>query len=267
MNPVRLAIIGCTGRTGSAVVRLAAAEPTVRICCAVAADGDPRLGRDVGEALGLARLGVPITTTCAAPCDVAIEFTTPASCAEWARWCAAQHVALISGTTGLDAAQHAAIEEASRAVPVLWAANMSHGVQVLLKLVATAAAVLADWDAEIVESHHRHKVDAPSGTAQALLAAICRARGTDPAATAVVGRCGAVGPRPVGQVGVHAVRAGENIGEHTVMFATAGEELTLRHRALAREAFAAGALRAARWLVGRPAGRYSLADVTEDVQG
>jgi 4-hydroxy-tetrahydrodipicolinate reductase len=139
---------------------------------------------------------------------------------------------------------------------------MSTGVNLLLALVAELAAKLDhEWDVEICETHHRHKVDAPSGTARALLDAICRARGQSPDDAAIYGRGGDVGPRPAGQIGVHAVRMGAIVGEHEVHFTSAAESLTLRHRAFSRDAFAEGALRAARWVQARPPGLYTMRDV------
>jgi 4-hydroxy-tetrahydrodipicolinate reductase len=262
MKPIRLAIAGCTGRTGGAVVRLAAADPTFQVVAGLAAAADPLLGRDVGSALHLDPLGTAIQVDCQTACDALIEFTTPAGCRQWAAWCAAHSTALVSGTTGLADSDHAALAAAARRVPVLWSPNMSIGVNVLLGLVEQVAACLGgDWDAEITEAHHRHKVDAPSGTAKALLEAICRARGVEPGQVATFGRTGLTGPRPEGQVGVHAQRMGELVGEHEVTFASSAEALTLRHRALDRQTFAAGALRAAHWLAGRAPGLYALRDV------
>ena len=258
-TPIRLAIAGCTGRTGKTVVRLAAADPAFQIVAAIAHAEDPQLGQDAGRVAGLDPLGVTVQAECTAACDVLIGFTTPAGCQQWANWCASSGVALVSGTTGLQDTHHAALREGARRVPVLWAPNMSVGVNVLLGLVADAAARLgADWDVEISETHHRHKVDAPSGTAKALLKAVCAARSQDPERVAVFGRECQCGPRQPGQIGVHAVRLGEIIGEHEITFASAAEALTLRHRAFSRDTFAAGALRAARWIVGRRPGLYSM---------
>jgi 4-hydroxy-tetrahydrodipicolinate reductase len=262
MKPIRLAVAGCTGRTGSAVVRLASANPAFRIVAGLAHTSDARIGQDVGAVAALPATGVIIATECAVPCDVLVEFTTPAACKQWAAWCAEHGVALVSGTTGLQNAEHAALQQAAQRVPVVSAPNMSVGVNVLLGLVAEVAARLGeDWDAEITEAHHRHKVDAPSGTAKALLEAICRSRGTDPAQVAVYGRAGQCGPRRPGEIGVHALRTGEIVGEHEVTFGSAAESLTLQHRAFSRDTFAAGALRAAQWIMGRPPGLYTMREV------
>jgi 4-hydroxy-tetrahydrodipicolinate reductase len=271
--PVRLAVAGCTGRTGSAVLRLAAADPAFKIVAALTGADDSRLGQDAGPTVGLDPLGIRISaafptsantqTPSAAPAsDVLIEFSTPAACRQWAEWCAAHGVALVSGTTGLGEHEHAALEAAAQRVTVVQAPNMSVGVNLLLRLVAEAARVLGpEWDVEIAETHHRHKVDAPSGTAKALLAAIAEARGAAPNELAVPGRMGQCGPRRTGDVGVHALRMGEVVGDHEVHFAAAGEIVTLSHRALSRETFAAGALRAARWVIGQAPGLYGMRDV------
>ena len=262
MTPIRLAIVGSTGRMGTAVVRLAATDETFQIVAALAHPDEPRLGQDVGRIAGLDPRGVTVQTECTAKCDVMIEFTTPASCQQWAEWCAAAGVALVSGTTGLQPTQRAALEAAARRVPVVWAPNMSVGVNLLLGLVGEVAACLGvDWDVEIVETHHRHKLDAPSGTAKALLEALCEARGVHAKDVAVYGRGSESGARRPGQIGLHALRMGELVGEHEVLFTSAAESLALRHRAFSRDTFAAGALRAARWLVGRSSGLYTMRDV------
>jgi 4-hydroxy-tetrahydrodipicolinate reductase len=265
MNPVRLAIVGCSGRMGRALLRLASADPAFQITAAVTVAEDPALGRDAGLAAGVGEFGVPISEACAAACDVAIEFTLPAGCRAWAAWCADHGVALVSGTTGLSDADAAALHAAAARVPVVWSPNMSIGINLLLQLVTEAARRLdPTWDVEICETHHKEKIDAPSGTARALFEAVCAARGQDPLDAATYCRYGQCGPRQPGEIGVHALRLGTNIGEHEVYFAGAGETLTLRHQAQSRDIFALGALRAARWVVGRPPGLYHMRDVLAD---
>ncbi len=262
MNTIRLAIAGCTGRMGRTLVRLAAGEPALAVVAAVTIPDDPLLGQDAGRVAGVNDLGVAIGTEVTVPRDALVEFTMPAGSLAWAKWCADHGVALVSGTTGLEAAHHAALRAAGRRVPVLWAPNMSVGVNLLLAVVEEVAAKLdVSWDVELTETHHRRKVDAPSGTARALLEAVCRGRGQTPEQAAVYGRQGQCGPRPAGQIGVHALRMGEIVGEHEVHFASDAESLTLGHRAYSRDTFAAGALRAVRWLHGRPAGLYTMRDV------
>lgn len=262
MKPLCLAIAGCTGRMGRALIRLAAADPDFEIVAAATVPDDPLLGQDAGSVAGLGPINVAIRADVGRRCEALVEFTTPAGCQTWSGWCAGAGVPLVSGTTGLDQAQRDALHSAAARTPIVWAPNMSVGVNLMLAVAADLAARLDDdWDVEICETHHRRKVDAPSGTARALLEAICQARGCQPKQTAIHGREGQCGPRPRGQIGVHAVRMGEIVGEHEVHFTCDAESVTLRHRALARDTFAAGALRAARWLVGRPPGLYSMRDV------
>ncbi|MEP0845329.1 MAG: 4-hydroxy-tetrahydrodipicolinate reductase [Phycisphaerae bacterium] len=262
MSALRLAIFGCTGKMGRAVVRLASADDGFRVVAAVTRAGDPYLAQDAGSPAGAPLLGVAVAQECAASCDVAIEFTSPSGCVACAEWAAARGVAVVSGATGLAPPQQARVEAAARAVPIVRSPNMSVGVNVLLKLVADAARQLGpEWDVEIVEAHHRQKTDAPSGTARALLQAVCDVRSVRAEEVVKPGRSGECGPRRAGEIGVHAVRMGGVVGEHDVHFADSGEVLTLGHRAASRDIFAAGALRAARWVVGRQPGLYSMRDV------
>ena len=223
---------------GRAVVRLAHAEG-VEIVCAV---GSTDIGRDVGELAGVGAFGTCVVDGLAAiehaRAEVVVDFSAPGATLALAPIAAAAGSALVSGTTGLGDDARAALDRAASQVPVLWEPNMSLGVHVLTELVSRAASALADWDAEIVETHHRAKVDAPSGTALRLAEALGRAN-----------------------VGVHALRGGDVVGDHAVHLLGGGERLELVHRATSRDVFAHGALRAAQWIVGRAAGRYSLRDV------
>jgi 4-hydroxy-tetrahydrodipicolinate reductase len=248
---------------GRVLVRLAAADPAIRLVAAVTIPEDEAIGHDAGGPAGCVKpTGVRIVDHLSAECDVLVEFTNPAGCEAWTRYCGQHRVALVSGTTGIGQAQRAALRSAAEAAPVLWSANMSVGVNLLLHVAADVAARLGEgWDVEITEAHHRHKADAPSGTAKLLLESICRAQGRDPGTTAVHGRAGTPGPRKPGEIGVHALRMGEIVGDHEVCFASSGETISLAHRALSRDTFAAGALRAARWIIGRPPGLYSMQDV------
>jgi 4-hydroxy-tetrahydrodipicolinate reductase len=262
MSPVRLAIVGCCGRMGKTLIRLAAEDPTLQVVAAVTVASDPSLGKDAGLVASMAALGVPITERCEVPCDAVVEFTLPAGCRAWAGWCAENGVPLVSGTTGLSDADLAALRTAAQSVPVVWSPNMSVGINLLLQLAAEAARRLdRTWDVEICETHHKEKIDAPSGTARALFEAVCAAHGQDPLDSATYGRYGQCGPRQPGEIGIHALRLGSNIGEHEVHFASTGETLTLRHRAHSRDIFAAGALHAARWVIGREPGLYHMRDV------
>lgn len=268
MTPTRLAIAGAAGRMGRALLRLAAEDPRVRVVAALTEAADPLLGRDAGMVAGLEPNGVALAEECTGECDVLVEFTSPSGTRAWAGWCASRGVALVSGTTGLDPPEHDALREAAKRVAVLWSANMSLGVCVLARLVREAARTLGpEWDVEIAETHHNRKADAPSGTAKMLLERVCAARGVDPRTAAVFGRCGPQARRREGEIAVHALRLGGVVGSHDVHFGGAGEVLTLSHRALSRDVFAGGALRAARWLAGKPAGMYSLDDVVVPAAG
>src|SRR5579859_1905709 len=255
---MRLAVVGASGRMGRAVVRLAV-EQGMTIA---GARGATEVGRDVGELAGVGALGVrverEVRALAGAGAEVAIDFSAPAATAELAAVLAASGVAIVSGTTGLGAAEVAALDAATARVAVLWEPNMSVGVHVLSELVRRAVASLPDWDVEIVEAHHRMKVDAPSGTALRLAETAQSAR----AGTHLVhGRQGKPGARPAADIGMHAVRGGDVVGDHTVHLLGGGERLELVHRATSRDVFVHGALRAAKWIAGRAAGRYTLRDV------
>jgi 4-hydroxy-tetrahydrodipicolinate reductase len=251
---------------GTALIRLIAAGGEHQLAGALGEPGDPAAGRDAGQVAGMESLGVPITddlVAALAGCEVAIDFTAPQATGRHAAACAAGGHALVMGTTGLGAPQMAALQAAARRIPVLQARNMSLGVTVLTELVRQAVALLGpDFDVEITEAHHRHKLDAPSGTALQLGEAAAAARGRRLDDVAVYARPAlAAGSRPSGAIGFASLRAGTIVGDHTVLLGGAEELLELTHRATDRALFARGALRAAAWLPGRPAGLYSLRDV------
>lgn len=258
---MKLALHGATGRMGLAVARLAPAAG-FQIVGAVAAPDDPAVGRDIGDVAGLGTLGVAITEDAASGllgADVVIDFSTAGAVSKVCALAARQKVAIVSGTTNLDAGAKQALDKAAEAVPVLWAPNMSMGVQVLAELVEQAVKKLgSDYDIEIVEIHHKKKIDAPSGTAKRLAEAAKAARG---GLTELHGRDGDVGARKPDEIAVFGVRGGDVVGEHTVFLLGPGERIELTHRAHSRELFAHGALRAARFLAGKPARRYGMADV------
>jgi 4-hydroxy-tetrahydrodipicolinate reductase len=193
--------------------------------------------------------------------DMVMDFSTPSGFSAALHYCRTNGVALVAGTTGLDADQRKAMQDAARAIPVLYAANFSFGIAVLMKLLREAAVALPLWDLEIIEAHHARKVDAPSGTALALGRAAASARGQDFDQAAVFGRHGHTGTRAQGAIGFASIRAGEIVGEHTAMLATADERIELTHRAYDNTIFARGALQAAAWLDGKPPGLYSIDDV------
>jgi 4-hydroxy-tetrahydrodipicolinate reductase len=248
---------------GRAIIQVIASEPGVALAGAFAAPNDRDLGRDAGELAGAATLGVQVSVLPdAIDADVVIDFSTPDALAALAPRCGASRVPLVSGTTGLTASHRAALDALAKNVAVVHAPNMSVGVNVLFHLAELATRLLGpSFDAEIVEMHHRHKVDAPSGTAVRLAEHVAAARGLDAAKAVVHGRSGQVGPRKDDEVGVMTLRGGSVVGEHTLVLAGPGERVELVHRAEDRSIFARGAVRAARWVVGRPAGRYDMADV------
>lgn len=250
---------------GCRIVALAAESSTWRVTGAVEAPGHPAVGRDAGLLAGCGELQIPITADLdrgLAHAQALIDFSSPAATARHAEAAAARGIALVVGTTGLTAEAERALEAAARHVPVIAAPNMSVGVNLLFRVAPLIAKALdAAYDIEIVEAHHNRKKDAPSGTALRLLQVLQAARGGREAAPAVHGREGADALRQPGEIGMHAVRAGDIVGDHTVHFATQGERIELTHRATSRDTFALGALRAASYLAGRPAGRYSMDDV------
>lgn len=245
--PIRIGIVGITGRMGREIVALAADDPEVTVVGGFA--GTTRAVPDVG--------GVPVLASLAdlfAQVDVAIDFSKPAGSVAAATFAADAGVPIVIGTTGLDSGQMDALRAASTRTAVSYARNTAHGVNALLDLLPQIAAALAGYDIEIVEMHHRHKQDAPSGTALALGEAIVAGLPQPPTRT-VRGRDG-VSPRQPGEIGFHSLRGGGNSGEHTILFASDGEEIRISHRALNRGAFAAGAIRAAKALVGSGPGWY-----------
>jgi 4-hydroxy-tetrahydrodipicolinate reductase len=270
MHAVRLAIAGAGGRMGQALIEAALALPDVVLASALDVPGSPALGRDAGERFGRAT-GVVVGSDIPAAlrsADVLVDFTRPDGTLAHVAACAAVGVGAVVGTTGLNAAQKADLASHAKSVPVVLAANMSVGVVVLLSLVEQAAAKLGPgYDVEIVEMHHRHKVDAPSGTALQLGEAAAAGSGRRLADCAVYAREGHTGERASGTIGFAALRGGDVVGEHTVIFAGTGERVELSHRATSRQNFAGGALRAAVFVAQRrAAGESGLFDM-RDVLG
>ncbi len=263
MTVIELAINGAAGRMGRRLVALGAEDAGLHIAAALEAPGQPLVGQDAGVVAGGPAVGTAITDRLVpGAAQVMIDFTVPAGCRAAIALCRQQELPLVIGTTGLAIEDHKLIDEAAKVIPVLQAANMSLGVNLLLGLAAQVAQRLGDdYDIEIVEAHHNRKADAPSGTALAIAQAVCDATGKSMQADLVHGRVGAHVPRKRGEIGMHAVRSGDIVGKHTISFGTVGEELSLVHNASTRDVFAKGALRAAKWLVGKPAGRYGMKDV------
>lgn len=259
---MRIALHGATGRMGQAILRLVQEKHDDQIVGAIAAADAIEQGRDAGEVAGIGHIGVAITHDHAVGllgADVVIDFSSAAAMPALLRSIKRARVALVSGTTGIAASDRAGLDDLAETVPVLWAPNMSPGVEVLAQLARLAAAALGeDYDIEIVETHHRDKVDAPSGTALRLAESVREAR---PDLTMKHGREGRPGPRAKGELAVMALRGGDVIGDHTVHLLGLGERIEITHRATQRDVFARGALRAARWIVGKQPGRYTVRDL------
>lgn len=258
---IKLAITGACGRMGTRLVALATADKAFDLVAAIDKPDCAQLARDAGEIAGVGSIGLPITIDLQPKPQVLIDFTAPAAMRHWLKTCHDRGIAMVIGTTGLKEKDHAAIDVAAAHIPILQAPNMSVGVNVLLKLVADLAQRLGDdYDIEIVEAHHRFKADAPSGTAVALGDAILKATGKT-RKSLVHGRHGDDAKRQSGQIGIHSLRLGDEVGTHAISFAALGERIELRHVATTRDTFVMGALRAAKWLKGQKPGRYTIADM------
>jgi 4-hydroxy-tetrahydrodipicolinate reductase len=262
---MRIGIVGCAGRMGRANLREVLATPGIELAGGVERAGHPALGQDLGVLAGgepVGRVAGDDLPALLARCDAVIEFSLPEATVANAALAAAAGCAHVIGTTGLDSAQEAELRRQATRIPIVWAPNMSQGVNLLLDLLEQAARALdPGFDIEIVEMHHRHKVDAPSGTALALGRAAAAGRGIDLATSALRARDGVTGPRRAGAIGFAVLRGGDVVGDHTVIFAGEGERLELVHRATDRRIYARGAVRAARWVVGRAPGLYGMAHV------
>lgn len=264
-NPLKIGVVGASGRMGRMVGSVIVASTGCKLAGATEVPGSEHLGADAGALAGVGDNGVIVTDDTAAMfagVDAVIDFTTPAATQAHAQIAADAGCALVAGTTGLEAAHRAVLETAAASVPVVWAPNMSAGVNLLFAVTQQVARALGeDFDIEIVEMHHRHKVDAPSGTALGLGQAAAAGRGVDFDTAKVLSREGITGERAQGNIGFATLRGGDVVGEHTVVFAGAGERIELSHRATDRAIFARGAVRAALWTAGKPAGLYTMNDV------
>jgi 4-hydroxy-tetrahydrodipicolinate reductase len=262
---LRVALLGATGRMGASLLRCLPEFEGLQLVAAVGRAGSPHLGQDAAIAAGLPPCGTRLTADLAAAldaADVVIDFSTVAATAAHLHACLVAQRPLVLGTTGLTDTLQAELVRAAGRIPLLVAANTSLGVALLAELVQRAAAALPEsFDIEILEAHHRAKVDAPSGTALLLGAAAARGRGGRPDTVPVVHGPGSPGPRPPGQLGYASVRGGDVVGEHEVLFLGAGERLSLGHVATDRSVFARGALSAAEWLARQPPGRYQMRDL------
>jgi 4-hydroxy-tetrahydrodipicolinate reductase len=241
MKAVRVLLVGAKGRMGQAI---AAAAETADVVLSAGLDQGDDLTKEIGG------------------CDVVVDFSHVSATEAICRACLSAGKPLVSGTTGHSSAERALLEDASKSLPIILSPNFSIGVNALFWLTRKAAELLGkDFDLEIAEAHHRLKKDAPSGTARRLAEILCEVRKLDYAKNVAHGREGLIGERPSAEIGVHSIRGGDIVGDHTVTFAGRGERLELTHKASSRETFAAGALRAARWIIGRPPGLYTMEDV------
>lgn len=256
-----IAITGAAGRMGQRLVALARQDGEFQIVGAIERPEHPMQARDIGEVAGIGPIGTPITFDLRPTPQVLIDFTAPASTRHWLKTCRDRGIGMVVGTTGLQPGDHASLDQAAADIPILQAPNMSLGVNVLFKIAGEVAKMLGeDYDIEIVEAHHRFKKDAPSGTAaglaDAILAAVNKTRDR-----LAYGHHGDDAPRRTGEIVMHSLRIGDEIGRHTAYFAALGERLELTHVATNRDTFVYGALRAAKWLANQKPGRYGMEDV------
>jgi len=262
---LRIAIVGSGGRMGRQLIQAVVEGEGVVLGAAVQRSGSSLVGTDAGELAGVGTLNVRVADSLEAVVDdfdIVIDFTRPEGTLEYLEFCRQHGKGIIIGTTGFDDAGKAAIKQAAESIPVVFAANFSVGVNLVLKLLEKAAQIMGDYtDIEIVEAHHRHKVDAPSGTALAMGEAIAGALGRDLKDCAVYAREGYTGERDPQSIGFATVRAGDIVGEHTAMFADIGERVEITHKASSRMTFAKGAVRAAKWLESHKCGLYDMRDV------
>lgn len=257
---IRLAIAGAAGRMGQCVLNLASRSQDIEVVCGLVAPGSSAIGSTV--CVGAKTF--PLSDQLKAECDVLVDVSVPAGTISWVDYCERRDIPMVIGVTGHSDAQRTRIQEAAHQIPVVFAANFSVGLTAALEILQPLIQRLGDgFDVEIVETHHRNKMDAPSGTALAIAEEIRRASQpqTDQQARFVFGRQGKTGPRSSAEIGIHAVRMGDVVGQHEIYLSGPGETVTIRHTAHSRDAFAAGALRAAQWVVGQGAGLYSMHDV------
>lgn len=264
-DTTKVGIIGAGGRMGRMLIEAVHDNPATTLTAAIERSGSSLLGADAGEVAGIGKLGVVLTDnleTALADIDVLIDFSLPDATERNVQLCAEYKVAMVIGTTGLSSVQEHKLESVCDQIPVVYAGNYSTGVNLSLKLIEMAAKAFGESaDIEVIEAHHKHKVDAPSGTAFMMANAAAEGRGQNLKEVAIYGREGQTGERKPGTIGIHAIRGGEIIGDHTVMFIADGEMVEITHRARVRMTFAAGAVRAAHWIVSQPSGRYDMQDV------
>jgi 4-hydroxy-tetrahydrodipicolinate reductase len=261
----RIAVMGAAGRMGKVLVEAVHQAPGVSLGAAIVSPGSSLEGADAGELAGVGKLGIILKSSLAAAVDdfdVLIDFTNPELTLANLAECVRLNKAMVVGTTGLSAEQKQTLSDQARHTPVVFAPNMSVGINLLLDILHRAASVLQDgYDVEIIETHHRHKVDAPSGTALRLGEVVADAMGRNLEECAVYGRKGITGPRAATEIGFETIRAGDVVGDHTVLFASEGERIEITHKASSRMTFAKGAVRACAWIKGQTNGLYDMQDV------
>ena len=262
---IKAVVAGAAGRMGKRLVALLHEDARFQVVGALERPGHADLGRDAGEVAGTGPIGVAVTDEISAllpGAQVVFDFTAPAAAMAHLEAASRHGVAMVVGTTGLSEADLARARELTARIPCVQSPNMSVGVNALYGILAQVAKTLGDaYDVEVIEAHHHFKKDAPSGTAERMAQVLADALGRNLAQVGVYGRYGQVGERTVKEIGVHAIRAGDIVGEHTILFGGMGERIEITHRAQSRDNFAFGAIRAAEWVVGKPAGLYSLLDV------
>lgn len=262
---IKVGVIGAGGRMGRMLIEAVQDNPQTTLSAAIEREGSSLVGADAGEVAAIERINVKIVDDLVVvidDIDVLIDFSLPEATEQNMQTCAEHKIAMVIGTTGFNEQQEQVLTEASKHIPIVYAGNYSTGVNLSLKLLAMAAKAFGnDADVEVIEAHHKHKVDAPSGTAYMMAEAVAEARGQNLKDVAIYGREGQTGARETGTIGIHAIRGGEIIGDHTVMFIADGEVVEITHRARARMTFAAGAVRAATWVVQQNKGQYNMQDV------
>lgn len=262
---IKVGVIGAGGRMGRMLIEAVKDNSKTTLNAAIERQGSSLVGADAGEVAAIGRLDVQIVDdleTVINDIDVLIDFSLPDATEQNMQICAAHNVAMVIGTTGFNEQQEQVLAKASEQIAIVYAGNYSTGVNLSLKLLGMAAKAFGkDADVEIIEAHHKHKIDAPSGTAYMMAEAVAEARGQNLKDVAIYGREGQTGERGAGTIGIHAIRGGEIVGDHTVMFIADGEVVEITHRARARMTFAAGAVRAATWVIEQEVGQYNMQDV------
>ena len=262
---INIGVIGAGGRMGRMLIEAVQDNPQTSLSAAIEREGSSLIGADAGEVAAIERLNIKIVDDLVSvidDIDVLIDFSLPDATEQNMQTCAEHKVAMVIGTTGFNEQQEQVLSEASKHIPIVYAGNYSTGVNLSLKLLGMAAKAFGnEADVEVIEAHHKHKIDAPSGTAYMMAQAVAEARGQNLKEVAVYGREGQTGAREAGSIGIHAIRGGEIIGDHTVMFIADGEVVEITHRARARMTFAAGAVRATTWVIQQKAGQYNMQDV------